>query len=233
MTSISYGTQTIVFEVQRGTKSKNTYITVERDKGVVVKAPENLSNEEINRFVKKKAAWIIKKLEALGSSNEYGEVITGSRLFYLGKSYYVELIQEESHKYIEVIFIHSKFKVYAPLQVDQIKINEAVEYFYRQRAQEKITTLVSKWSKIMNLLPEYIGFKKSNTKWGSCSERNRLTFNPEVIKLSSSLIEYVVVHELAHIAYKNHSKEFWSEVRKYMSDYTSKEEVLKVFERKL
>ena len=92
---------------------------------------------------------------------------------------------------------------------------------------------MSKWSKIMNLLPEYIGFKKSNTKWGSCSERNRLTFNPEVIKLSSSLIEYVVVHELAHIAYKNHSKEFWSEVRKYMSDYTSKEEVLKVFERKL
>jgi hypothetical protein len=233
MTSISYGTQTIVFEVQRGTKSKNTYITVERDKGVVVKTPENLSNEEINRFVKKKAAWIVKKLEALGSSNEYGEVRTGSRLFYLGKSYYVELIQEEIHEYIDVKFIHSKFKIYIPPQVDQIKINESIEHFYRQRAQEKITTLVSKWSKLMNLLPEHIGFKKSNTKWGSCSERNRLTFNPEVMKLSSSLIEYVVVHEMAHIAYKNHSKEFWSEVRKYMSDYSSKEEELKVFEKRL
>jgi hypothetical protein len=233
MTSISYGTQTIVFEVQRGTKSKNTYITVERDKGVVVKTPENLSNEEINRFVKKKAAWIVKKLEALGSSNEYGEVRTGSRLFYLGKSYYVELIQEEIHEYIDVKFIHSKFKIYIPPQVDQIKINESIEHFYRQRAQEKITTLVSKWSKLMNLLPEHIGFKKSNTKWGSCSERNRLTFNPEVMKLSSSLIEYVVVHEMAHITYKNHSKEFWSEVRKYMSDYSSKEEELKVFEKRL
>jgi hypothetical protein len=233
MTSISYGTQTIVFEVQRGTKSKNTYITVERDKGVVVKTPENLSNEEINRFVKKKAAWIVKKLEALGSSNEYGEVRTGSRLFYLGKSYYVELIQEEIHEYIDVKFIHSKFKIYIPPQVDQIKINESIEHFYRQRAQEKITTLVSKWSKLMNLLPEHIGFKKSNTKWGSCSERNRLTFNPEVMKLSSSLIEYVVVHEMAHIAYKNHSKEFWSEIKKYISDYSSKEEELKVFEKRL
>jgi hypothetical protein len=233
MISISYGTQTIVFEVQRETKSKNTYITVERDKGVIVKAPEHLSNEEIKQLVKKKAAWIIKKLEALGSSNEYGEVITGSRLFYLGKSYYVELIQDENHKYVGVIFIHSKFKIYTPLQVEQLRINEAIEHFYKQRAQEKITTLVSKWSKTMNLLPEYIGFKKSNTKWGSCSERNRLSFNPEVMKLSSSLIEYVVVHELAHIAYKNHSKEFWSEIKKYISDYSSKEEELKVFEKRL
>ncbi|RUM44003.1 MAG: M48 family peptidase, partial [Hydrogenimonas sp.] len=74
---------------------------------------------------------------------------------------------------------------------------------------------------------------KSKTKWGSCSQRDRITFNPEVIKLSSSLIEYIVVHELAHIAYKNHSKEFWKLVKKYMSDYSEKEDKLRVFEKKL
>ncbi len=70
-------------------------------------------------------------------------------------------------------------------------------------------------------------------KWGSCSDRNRLSFNPEIMKLSSSLIEYAVVHELSHIAHKNHSKEFWNLVQKYMSDYSKKEEQLRVFEKKL
>ena len=85
----------------------------------------------------------------------------------------------------------------------------------------------------MKLFPEYVGFRKSKTKWGSCSERNRITFNPEIMKLSSSLIEYIVIHELAHIAYKNHSKEFWILVKKFMSDYVKKEEELKVFEKKI
>jgi predicted metal-dependent hydrolase len=85
----------------------------------------------------------------------------------------------------------------------------------------------------MKLFPEYIGFRLSDTKWGSCSPRNRLTFNPELMKLSSSLIEYTVIHELAHIAYKNHSKEFWALIKKFMGDYRNKEEQLKAFEKKI
>jgi predicted metal-dependent hydrolase len=85
----------------------------------------------------------------------------------------------------------------------------------------------------MQLHPKSIDFKKSKTKWASCSEGNRLSFNPELIKLSSSLIEYTIVHELAHIAYKNHSKDFWRLVKKYMSDYSKKEQTLRIFEKKL
>ncbi len=229
---IEYGTQTIEFEVQRSKKACNTYITVERDSGVLVKAPEHISDSEIQALVRSKAKWIIQKLEEVGSEIDYGEILTGSRLFYMGKSYYVELIKENRQN-IEVSFIHSKFKIYTPLEVSQIELTEATDRFYREKAEEKITKLVRKYSDTMKLHPEYIGFRKSKIKWGSCSECNRITFNPEVIKLSSSLIEYVVVHELAHIAHKNHSKNFWNLVKKYMSDYKSKEEMLLRFEKKL
>jgi len=229
---IKYGTQVIEFKLQRSSKIKNTYITVERDKGVLVKAPNYIVDSEIEFMVHQKAKWIIKKLEEVGKINDYGKIITGSRLFYLGKSYYVELL-EENRQFVEVVFIHSKFKIYTPFEVSQREIAKAIDRFYKQKSEEKIKKLIKKYSDIMKLYPQYIGFRKSKTKWGSCSSRNRITFNPEVVKLSSSLIEYVVVHELSHIAYKNHSKEFWNFVRKYMSDYQSKEEALVRFEKRL
>jgi len=229
---IEYGTQTIEFEVQRSQKAQNTYITVGRDSSVLVKAPEHISDNQIQSLVQSKAKWIIKKLEEVGSEIDYGEILTGSRLFYMGKSYYVELTKENRQN-IEVNFIHSKFKIYTPFEVSQIELNEVIDRFYREKVEEKIAKLVRKYSDIMKLYPGYVGFRKSKTKWGSCSERNRITFNPEVIKLSSSLIEYVVIHELAHIAYKNHSKDFWNVVKKHMSDYRAKEEILLQFEKKL
>ena len=83
--SIDYGTQTIEFEVQRRKACKNTYITVERDIGVVVKTNIDISLEELKTLVKSKAKWILKKFEEIGQSIDYGKIVTGSRLFYMGK----------------------------------------------------------------------------------------------------------------------------------------------------
>jgi len=229
---IKYGTQTIEFSLQRGQNIKHTYISVDRDSGVVVKAPMNISENEIEILVKSKAKWIVQKLDDIGCEINYGEIVTGSRLFYLGKSYYVELIKDNT-EIIKIVFIHSKFKIYATKDYNQQELNVAIDKFYKQKAKEKITKLVQKFSDIMKLYPEYVGFRKSKNKWASCSPRNRLTFNPELIKLSSTLIEYTVIHELAHIAHKNHSKEFWKLVKKFMSDYTKQEKKLREFEKKL
>ncbi len=174
----------------------------------IIKAPASLDHEEIKNLVKAKAVWISSKLEELGKVIDYGETTTGSRIFYLGKSYYVSLITENRQD-IKIVFIHSKFKIYAPNKVNQIELNNAIDNFYQQKAQIKIPKLVKKYSEIMQLYPNSIEFKKSKIKWASCSERNRITFNPELMKLPSSLIEYTIIHELAHIVYKNHSKNFW------------------------
>uniref|UniRef100_UPI004047B54F M48 family metallopeptidase n=1 Tax=Aliarcobacter sp. TaxID=2321116 RepID=UPI004047B54F len=230
--SIDYGTQTIEFEVQRTKACKNTYIAVERDIGVVVKTNIDISIEELKSLVKSKAKWILKKFEEIGQSIDYGKIVTGSRLFYMGKSYYIELLKEERVDY-EISFSHSKFFIKTPLIPNQDKLNEIIEEFYKQKAEEKITKLVNKYSDIMKLFPVKIYFKNSKTKWASCSASNKISFNPEVMKLATSLIKYVVIHELAHIQYKNHSKDFWNLVKKNMSDYQKKEEILRGFEKKL
>ena len=230
--TINYGTQTIEFEIQRAKSCKNTYISVERDVGVVVKTNSEISIEDIKVLVKSKAKWIIKKFEEIGKSVDYGKIVSGSRLFYMGKSYYIEIEKDDCENY-KIEFIHSKFKIKTPQNVEQNRLNELIDEFYKNKAMEKITKLVDKYSDIMKLYPQKLYFKKFDTKWASCSASNKVSFNPEVMKLSASLIKYVVIHELAHISYKNHSKDFWNLVKHFMNDYEKQEEILRGFEKRI
>ncbi len=230
MLSIEYGTRTIEFEVERKVKLKNTYINVTTD-GVLVKTSTKTTIDEINKMVENKSSWISKKLEIFKSIAINKNISTGSRLYYLGKSYYVNLVVDETADTISVDFTHSKFKITTPIKYSKIELSNSIDTFYRKKANDKILPLTNKWSKMMGLKPEHISFRNSKNRWGSCSSTNRISFNYNLIKLSSSLIEYVVIHELAHIKYQNHSKEFWSLVQEHLSDYKIREEKIRVFEK--
>ena len=230
MYSVDYGTKNIVFDVERKAKLKNTYINVDTD-GVLVKTNNTTTIEEINKMVESKSAWISKKLDIFKSIAINKDISTGSRLYYMGKSYYVNMIKDEDTETITINFTHSKFCITTPLKYSDVELNEAIENFYKQKAIEKITPLTKKWAKIMGVDPEHISFRYSKNRWGSCSSTNRISFNYHLVKLSSSLIEYVVIHELAHITYQNHSKEFWKLVHKHLSDYKIKEDKIRVFEK--
>ena len=228
MAKVQYGTTTISYQVERNKKLKHTYISVDKN-GVLVKTNETTTAFEIEAHVLKKASWIVENLKGYKAQYD-SEIVTGSRLYYLGKSYYVELLISDVAK-VNVAFIHSKFKILAPLKYNSTLIYQAVDDFYKERSERKIIPLVKKWSNLMEVKPEHISFRKSEKRWGSCSPTNRISFNYELMKISSQLIEYVVVHELCHIKHKNHSKEFWKRVKKFMPDYKAKEELIKGFEK--
>jgi len=107
----------------------------------------------------------------------------------------------------------------------------------REVFKEKLPPVVLHYVKIysqkMNLHPSGISFRFNKTRWGSCSPKNSLSFNYYLAQLPKDLIEYVVVHELAHIKHKNHSKNFWDEVEKYLPDVKEKRKKLREFEKKL
>ena len=229
MYSVAYGTKSIKFDIERKTTLKNTYINVDTD-GVLVKT-NNTTIEQINEMVRNKSAWISKKLELFKAVAVNRDISTGSRLYYMGKSYYVQMKTDESVKKITVNFTHSRFYIIVPKRYSEIELHTAIEDFYKQKAIEKIIPLTKKWAKKMEVFPEYISFRYSKKRWGSCSSTNRISFNYHLVKLSFSLIEYVVIHELAHIEHQNHSKKFWKLVHKHLSDYKIKEEKIRVFEK--
>lgn len=230
MYSIKYGTTNIEFDLERKGSLKNTYINVDTD-GVLVKTNDTTTIEQVNEMVENKSAWISKKLDVFKAVAINKDISTGSRLYYMGKSYYVQMIADEEADMITINFTHSKFHITTPTKHTDTELHSAIENFYKQKAIEKITVLTKKWAKNMGVVPEHISFRYSKNRWGSCSSTNRLSFNYHLVKLSSSLIEYVVIHELAHITFQNHSKEFWKLVHRHLSDYKMKEEKIRVFEK--
>lgn len=104
-----------------------------------------------------------------------------------------------------------------------------LDEFYKKEAKSIIPPLVEKYSQIMNLYPNSIKFRKNKRTWGSCNYKNDLNFNFLLVKFPIEIIEYVVIHELAHIKEKNHSKKFWDVVYKYCPDYKNRVKLFKSF----
>jgi predicted metal-dependent hydrolase len=83
----------------------------------------------------------------------------------------------------------------------------------------------------MNLHPSRVSFRFNKTRWGSCSYKNSIVFNYYLAKLPEDVIEYVVVHELAHIKHKNHQKNFWALVGEFLPDFKNRLKKLREIEK--
>jgi len=230
LNSIKYGTQIIEFTIQRKATLKNSYIHIDKN-GVLVKTDTKTTLEEIKKMVEQKSFWIVKKQSLFNKERVTNKIETGSRLYYMGKSYYVRIVKDETVSKITINFTHSKFFITTPKKYTDVALKNAIEDFYKKKVIEKIMPIIKRWAKNMGVEPTHIGFRYSKKRWGSCSSTNRISFNYHLIKLSSSLIEYVVIHELAHIIQHNHSKEFWKLVYKYLPDYKVRADKIRVFEK--
>lgn len=230
MYSVQYGNKTIEYSIMEKDGLQSHYISVEKDVGVTLKG-KAISIEQADKLILRKAKWILDKLDLVSTINE-GEIVTGSRIQYLGRKYYVEIIIENESHQIRIDFTESKFKITLPDHLNtQENLRQAVENYYRLKAQEKIEPILRKKSRTIGLQYKNVKFMKLEKRWGSCTPSNTIIINFHAVKLPFSLIEYLVVHELVHTKVKSHSKEFWAELSKHIFNW--KELDAKMYEMKL
>lgn len=218
MPNIKYGNKTIEYSIVEKEGLKSHYITVERGSGVVLKG-KPVSIIKSQQLIAKKASWILDKLDLVELLGE-DEIVTGSRIQYLGRKYYVEVFVNDSIKEIIIEFTESKFKIQIPSPLHtQENLSKSFQDFFKEKAIEKITPRVNKWVKKTGLTFNQLRFSKLDKRWGACTPNNNITINIDAVKLPYSLIDYLIVHELVHTKIKNHSKEFWAELSKYIQNW--------------
>lgn len=99
----------------------------------------------------------------------------------------------------------------------------------RLRIKDTFVKKAAYYSQIMGVSVGNITIRNQKTRWGSCSSKGNLNFNYQLYYMPEELMDYVVIHELAHRRYMNHSEQFWAEVEKYCPDYRSRRNSLRLY----
>lgn len=137
----------------------------------------------------------------------------------------------KAHKKVPISYIENLLKskenwIMKKLNEETLKTQK--EKLYTDSEFEKIVLeYINKYSKLLDVHLNKIRIKQIKYAWGSCTSNKNITINYELIKYEEDVIEYVIVHELCHLKYMNHSKSFWKLVEKYIPNYKELRKKLK------
>lgn len=209
-------------------KRKTISIEVTAEAAVVVRAPQRASRRLIDGFVDEKREWILRcqrqSLEKLRRRQRFA-IADGSRLLFLGEEYPVSLLPGTAPS-----FDGSRFHL---PEGGQEQIKRAAVAVYRALAKRVIPARVQEISRRTGLAASAVKINGAAKRWGSCSGTNSLNFSWRLVLAPPAAVDYVVVHELAHTLYHNHSTSFWKLVEKILPDYRLREEALRQLQQRL
>lgn len=216
MNKVKYNSKIIEYEIVRS-KIKNLYIHVRNNK-VIVKAPIKMKQSEIEDIVDRKKKWIYEKI----NQNVFENYKDGNTVKILGKDF---LLQVQFLKDIKPILELNESDVVISLPLERKNrnntqiIKDLINNLYMKIAEKEVAMAMMVVTRIVGIKPNKYRIKRLKTAWGTCTQNKNITINSELMKYDRQVIQYVVLHEICHLKYMNHSKEFWNMVEKYMKDY--------------
>jgi len=196
-------------------------LIVTADATLVVRAPLRVSLKYINNFVLKKQNWIKAKQQQV---NENGgpvrskEFIDGESFLYLGEIYRLKIEDCDRIELSQSLLFPKRYLLDAK--------GKMIEW-YKDMARETIKARADIYSRSTGWEYKTIKITSAQTRWGSCSPKGSINFPWRLVMAPINAIDYVVVHELAHIHEKNHSARFWNKVETVLPDYKQRELWLK------
>jgi len=209
--------------------SRKTIALYVRNGAVEVRAPLKAPVRDIDRFVASKEKWIIDKLavstERLAQRESFS-LTYGDMATYRGKQYPIVAKAGDLAG-----FDDERFYMPAGLLPDQIK--SVCVQVYRMLAKRDLTNRVLDFAKRMAVSPVAVKINGAKTRWGSCSAKKSLNFSWRLIMANDDVVDYVVVHELAHITEMNHSERFWAVVEGVLPDFRRRQGELKALQKRL
>jgi predicted metal-dependent hydrolase len=208
---------------------KNIHLGVYPPIGKVrLSAPISSNDEKIRLFIVSKLPWIRKNQRKFKDKERLTHPnFTSRESHYIsGRRYLLEVDVNERNKN-QVILGKNKINLNIKEPYTSEKRREIFESWLRKNLRSRIEPVLQKWENRMGLFCSEWKIKKMKTKWGSCNEEaKRLWFNLELIKVDDTCLEYVIVHELAHLKHKHHNKDFFNTLSKFIPDWEYRKSIL-------
>jgi len=201
-------------------------LSVSADATLVVRAPHWVSLGYIKSLIFKKRFWIDKKRQQILRRGPVlaKEFTEGEEFFYLGEKYKLRIRDCEEIKLIDELYFPAKY-----LGIAQAKMI----HWYKRKAREIVARRVEWYSESSGWKFKSLSITGALRRWGSCSSKDSLNFSFRIAMVPPEVIDYIVVHELAHIPEKNHSASFWNKVGMVLPDYKIRRKWLRENERSL
>ena len=207
-------------------KIKNFIIRIYPDLRIAVSVPLHASNKDVENFIQSKKEWIEITLKKIEIAKENKNNLKENIIRILSKKIEKKIIESDLERIRLTdtsIYIYSK-------DIDNAKIEKKLLEWKVEKLKVILDEYLEKYTKLLNTNINYYQIKKISSAWGIYHKKeNYITFNFDLIEKDIKCIEYVVLHELCHIFYMNHQKDFWTLVEKYMPDYKIRRKNLKSF----
>ena len=221
--SFIYGDERITFECKpRPLVNGRILIKVHPDCRVVVSAPQDTDDQQVLNAVEKRGRWIYQQLRDFRKQLEYitpRQYISGESHYYLGKQYMLKVIVASSDTQ-GVKMLRGKLEVTLRYKSAE-KVLQLLTDWYKTRAREvfakRLSAMLEQALWVSDSPP--LRILTMQTQWGSCSPNGRVTLNPNLVKAPRECIDYVILHELCHLAEHNHSERFYRLMGQVMPDW--------------
>lgn len=217
------------YSLRHPARVKKVSLKVEPPDQVIVSAPRRVSKRVIENFVIQNEAWIKKQLVKLNSQQD--QVESDTQIMIFGIKYNKIYLSNHSKPLgisIEEEKIIFNFPHIPEMNQEKI-IKKELKLFLKKSARTFLEKQLSQYAKLMNLKYQTLTLREQKTRWGSCSGQDRISLNWRLVHYPPAVINYVIVHELAHLVQRNHSPQFWQLVAQYDPDYSEHRSYLRKY----
>lgn len=219
-------------EVQRRAYQRSLRITVRANGKVLVTTGRGTSAEEIAQFLRDREPWLkqaMRQFKKLREQYPKKRFLQGEGFLFCGELCFLNFAPTltGSRVRFEVIEPHRELRCWVPRRhwnnsfyvAPQPQVHHELRRFYEQQGRRRLTERVEYWSDQMQLQPRSLSFRSQRTRWGSCTPTGKISLNWRLIAAPAPALDYVIIHELAHLAHLNHSSRFWSLVETFSPNH--------------
>ncbi len=230
--SINIGNLSIPYTLTESKQAKRIRFTIDLN-GLMVVKPHSARMIDVERALEAKSSWIYKhylEFQIRKAGEHKREWKSGEKVPYKGREYEIRIIKHEG-KRITISFNGTGFEIFInkEIEADESKflVENVLKLWYKKVARVYLKDRLDYFCKITGMTYNVIRIKEQKTRWGSCSKKGNLNFNWKLIMSPEWVIDYIIVHEVCHLRYLNHSGEFWDMVALYMPGYKKARKWLK------